>query len=142
MSSHINVNQELIELKTQKEGLVYYIRHLDIEMIDSLLDNDKTYQDFPKYLFMQKFGHALDRFIKAGDAHLNAYTGTCNSGLCSIGCGGIRVIGNASGLYMDLIIKEEQGTVLDVYECHEFSTISPKKTILQKVWIDTTDLPI
>ncbi|WP_026750669.1 hypothetical protein [Sediminibacterium sp. C3] len=140
MSSHIN--QELKDLKTQQEGLVYYIRHLDIEMIDSLLDNDKTYQDFPKYLFVQKFGHALDRFIKAGDTHLNVYTGTCNSDLCSKGCGGNRFIGNTSGLYMDLIIKVKQGTVLDVYECHQFSTISPKKTLAQKVWIDTTDLLI
>ncbi len=142
MSGHINVNQELKELKTQKDGLVYYIRHLDIEMIDSLLDNDKTYQDFPKYVFIQKFGYALDQFITAGDAHLNAYTGTCNSELCSKGCGGIRFIGNASGLYMDLIIKEELGVVLDVYECHEFSTVSPLKSLDQKVWIDTTDLPI
>lgn len=142
MNNHINVNQEIKELKTQKEGLVYYIRHLDIEMIDILLDNDKTYQDFPKYLFMRKFGHALDRFITSGDTHLNAYTGTCNSEICSIGCGGIRFIGNASGLYMDLIIKEKAGEILDVYECHEFSTVSPQKTLSQKVWIDTTDLPL
>ncbi|MFN5931940.1 MAG: hypothetical protein ACK42F_10155, partial [Sphingobacteriales bacterium] len=100
MSSHTNVNQELKALKTQKEGLVYFIRHFYIETIDSLLDDDKTYQDFPKYLFVQKLGHALDRFIAASDGHSNTYTGTCSSAICSMGCGGIRFIGNASGLYM------------------------------------------
>lgn len=142
MSSHTNLNQELKSLKTQKEGLVYFIRHFDIDMIDSLLDDDKTYQDFPKYLFVQKLGHALDRFIAAGDTHLNTYTGTCSAEISSMGCGGIRFIGNASELYIDLIIKEEEGNILDVYECHVFRTVSPKKTIAQKVWIDNKDWPI
>jgi hypothetical protein len=41
---------------------------------------------------------------------------------------------------MDLVIIENEGNINDIYECHEFSTVSPKKVIIQKVFIDTKDL--
>ena len=111
-------------------------------MIDSLLDDNRTYQNFPKYLFIQKLGNAFNRFIRQGDNLLYTYDGTCNSELCSSGCKGIRFIGNNSGLYIAVVFKEENDNLIDVYECHDFSTISPKKKINQKVFIDTKDLPL
>lgn len=140
MRDNANQNLEINKLKTQYDALIYFIRKLDIEMIDSLLDNNLTYQDFPKYLFVQKLGYAFDKFITMGDIQLYTYTGVCSSNLCSKGCKGIRFVGNKSGLFMDLIILETEGNVKDIYECHEFSTVSPKKEIIQKVLIDSNNL--
>lgn len=123
-------------LNTQQEAIVHYISVMDIDMINDLLDDDKSYQDFPKHVFLQKLDNALYRFQQAGDTHLNIYTGTCISEVCSMGCKGIRFIGNKSGWYMDLVFKEDNGMVLDMYECHDFSTISPKTSIHGKVLID------
>ena len=110
-------------------------------MVNALLEDSKTYQDFPKYLFIQKLGNAFDRFIRSGDEHLLTYSGTCCSEVCSFGCKGVRFIGNHSGLYMDLVFKEENAEILDIYECHQFSTVSPKKKLEEKVFIDTSGLP-
>jgi len=129
------------KLSNQAEAVLHYISIMDIEMINDLLDDDKTYQDFPKHLFVQKLDNALYRFQKAGDTHLNTYTGTCKSEECSLGCKGKRFIGNNSGMYLDLIIKQENGQIIDIYECHSFSTISPKTSIHQKVLIDRSGLP-
>jgi len=129
------------KLTSQQETIVHYISIMDVSMINDLLDDDKIYQEFPKYLFVQKLDNALYSFQRSGDTHLNTYTGTCKSEECSLGCKGIRFIGNHSGRYMDLIIKEENGQVIDIYECHSFSTVSPKKSILSKVLIDRSGLP-
>jgi hypothetical protein len=140
MRDNSYTNSELRDLKTQYDALIYFIGKLDIDMIDSILDNNLTYQDFPKYQFVQKLGCALNRFTSHGDTQLYKYTGTCSSSLCSKGCKGIRFVGNKSGLFMDLVIIENEGNINDIYECHEFSTVSPKKVIIQKVFIDTKDL--
>lgn len=135
-------NSELSRLKTNKEAFVYFLSKLDLEMAAPLLEEDHMYQDMPRYQFLQKLEHALDRFLRAGDTCLFIYNGTCTSQSCGFGCQGIRFVGNVSGLYMDLIIKEEAGKLHDVYECHAFSTVSPPKTLAQKVLIDTTGMPL
>lgn len=127
---------------TTKEAFISYFKSLDIDMIETLLEDNRTYQDFPKYIFIQKLGNAFNRFIRNGDNLLYNYDGTCKSELCSIGCKGIRFTGNNSGLYIDIVFKEENGELIDVYECHDFSTISPHKNIKLKVFIDTKDLPL
>jgi len=127
---------------TPKEAFISYFRNFEIDMIESLLDDNRTFQDFPKYLFIKKLANAFQRFINNGDTLLNTYNGTCNSEICSIGCKGIRFIGNHSGLYIDIVFKIENEEIIDVYECHQFSTISPKKTMLEKVFIDTKGLPV
>lgn len=48
-------------------------------MVDAFLDNDKTYQDFEKYLFISKLQKAFETFTDLGDTHLIAVEGSCNS---------------------------------------------------------------
>jgi hypothetical protein len=43
-------------LKTQEEALIYFLELLDIDMIDTLLENDRTYQDMEKQEFIRKLG--------------------------------------------------------------------------------------
>lgn len=108
------------DLKTQVDAILYFLQRLDIDMVNDILDNNRTYQDFEKPLFIHKLGNALDKFLAAGDTFLNCYSGFCNSELCNYRCTGFSFIGNKSKNYIDLIIDINEGVVHDIYECSEF----------------------
>ena len=117
------------KLKTQAQAVVYFIQQLDIEMVNSLLDDTREYQDMNKDIFINKLGHALNEFIEAGDTFLYSTKGFCDSVICNYKCNGLSFVGNNSGNYIDLIIEIEEGKVLDIYECTYFKT---KENIVAK----------
>ena len=73
-------------LKTQEEALIYFLELLDIDMIDTLLENDRTYQDMEKQEFIRKLGQK---------------TGICDSVKCHFKCKGHTFTGNYNGWEMD-----------------------------------------
>lgn len=122
------MNKEL-NLQTQALAVIHFIQKLDIEMVDSLLDDSREYQDMKKDVFINKFGHALNEFIESGDTFLNSTKGFCDSVICNYKCKGFSFVGNNSGNFIDLIIEIEEGKVLDIYECTHFKT---KEDIVSK----------
>ena len=114
--------QKYEDIKTQSDAVLHFLQHMDIEMIDSILESNRTYQDFEKNTFVQKLGYALDEFIQSGDTYLNRYPGQCNSEICNFKCKGFTFIGNHSGNYFDLIIDIKEGVVHDIYECSLFKS--------------------
>jgi hypothetical protein len=92
--------------QTRLDAIIYFWAHLDIEMIDSFLKNDRTYQDFPKYLFVSKLIKAFEQFEKSGDKVLTLHKGGCAG--CSKG----------------------------IYECSNFVNDAPFLNKLSKVDID------
>ena len=107
-------------IKTQSDAVLHFLQQLDIEMIDAVLEPNRTYQDFEKNIFVQKLGYALDEFIKSGDTYLNRFPGHCNLEICNYKCKGFTFIGNNSGNYFDLIIDIKEGVVHDIHECRVF----------------------
>ena len=107
-------------LNTQADAVIYFFQRLDVNMISDILEDNRTYQDFEKPLFVHKLGNAFDEFIKAGDTFLQCHTGFCNSKLCNYKCNGFSFTGNFSGNYLDMIIEIKDGIVQDMYECSEF----------------------
>jgi hypothetical protein len=106
---------------TQAEALVFYIQKMDIEMIDLILDNDKTYQDFPKHLFVEKLEDVFEQFQNSKETELIGYAGFCDSKICPNACtGGYVFIGNKSKQKISLLIDAQGGKILDVFECSEF----------------------
>ena len=101
-------------IKTQSDAVLHFLQHLDIEMIDSVLDPNRTYQDFKKHIFIQKLNYAFNEFVQSGDTCLLYYPGFCNSLSCDYKCTGFRFVGNHSGNYFDLIIKIKNGEVVDI----------------------------
>ena len=95
---------------------------MDLEMLDLLLDDSRTYQEFTKRLFLSKLGRAFDEFRRAGDSFLTIHRGKCCSAACGLNRGGYSFVGSVSGNYMDLIIRVRKGIVQDIYECHSFNT--------------------
>lgn len=141
MASSID-SKKLNELKTQLDGVIYFLQQLDIEMIDSILDSHRTYQDFYKHVFINKLGHALDQFINSGDTYLNCYSGFCNSEICNYQCKGFSFVGNHSGKYLDLIIDSKDGVVQDMYECNVFRNSDKGVVKGKRVLIDNPEIVV
>lgn len=132
MSNTPESNTNQLKLNTQEDAIIHFIKCLDVEMVDSILDDDKTYQDFKKQVFMRKFDAAMQQFIDQGETSLETYKGYCSSGLCNNFCSGLRFYGKHSGTYFDLIIETEAGKVKDMYECNSFKC---DKKVELKNWV-------
>ena len=65
-----NTNSSNPNQTSQADAIIHYVKHLDIDMLETLLDSKLTYQDFPKSTFIQKLNIAFDDFIQAGDKKL------------------------------------------------------------------------
>lgn len=137
-----NTNSSTPNLNSQADAVINYIKYLDIDMIDTLLDGELTYQDFPKITFIQKFEVAFDEFIQAGDRELFISNGFCNEFICNNQCSGYRFSSKRSGLYFDLIIDIEEGKVKDIYECSSFLCLSSDTNANKRVRIDRRDIKI
>lgn len=121
-------------LKTQEDAFVHFMQQLDIDMIDAILDAEKTYQDFSKGIFIRSLATALDEFRCFGDTKLRSTPGECAG--CEKGCKGISFIGNKSRNYLDLIIKTEEGNIEDIFECAEFKNSDDTLKKKRRIYID------
>ena len=129
-----------MDIKTQSDAVLHFLQHLDIEMIDSVLVPNRTYQDFEKHTFIQKLGYALDELIQSGDTYLNRYPGQFNSEICNFKCKGFTFMGNNSGNYFDLIIDIKEGVVQDIYECSLFKCFNQLVSKNKRIEIDKSAL--
>ena len=110
-------------LLTHIDIVLYYFTLMDVDMINDLLDNDRTYQDFAKDKFILKLDYAFTRFKEMGDDYLTHFSGTCESGICvNANCKGYSFVGNHSKNNMNLIFDIKNGHVLDIYDCQLFKT--------------------
>ena len=107
-------------IRTQADAVLYFIQAMDAEMVDTLLDPARTYQDFSKDVFIKKLSDTFGRFKGHGDSYLDRYPGFCNGATCERGCTGFRLVGNVSCNYLDVIIKVKDGVVEDIYDCARF----------------------
>jgi hypothetical protein len=140
--NRINLNDNGdVALKTQADAVLYFLQRLDIDMVSSVLEDNRIYQNFTKPLFIKKLDAALDEFIEAGDTYLNRFNGACNSKSCNYKCKGYSFIGNNSGNYFDLIVDVKGGTVIDIYECIKFKAEIKGAKKNSRIAIDKTDIP-
>jgi hypothetical protein len=108
-------------LITHEDAVIHFIQQLDIDMMNTLLDEGRTYQDMEKHVFVRKLGYAFDEFIDSGETSLNCTSGQCDAVKCNFKCRGYSFTVNNSDKHMDLIIeKDHEGKVLDIYECRFF----------------------
>lgn len=140
--THQNMNtaKTITQLETQVDAVIYFFQKLDAEMVGQLLDNDRTYQDYPKPIFIEKLQVAMDGFIESGDTELISYAGFCNAELCNYGCRGYAFVGNHSRDYMPIIVDQENGKVLDLYECCTFKLDQSDVTLKDRVVIDRLEI--
>ncbi len=121
-------------ISNQTQAIQHFIEKLDIEMVDAFLDNDKTYQDFEKYLFICKLQQAFATFTDLGDTHLFAVAGSCNS--CDKNKTGYTFIGNKSNNYMSIIFDTSENKINDLYECSDFKCKQSNLKLKARIYID------
>jgi hypothetical protein len=126
----------LDHIKTHADAVIHFIKNLDIDMVDDLLDEKYTYQDLKKNIFIKKFSVAFDEFIAADDRQLEVSNGFCSLFTCNNQCSGYRFSSAKSGLYFDLIIDIKEGQVTDIYECKSFSSLAADLQVRKRVLID------
>ena len=117
---------ELGDVTIVKRGvtsLVSAISEMDIKALELILEDNVSYQDTTKSIFIEKLDEVFKEF-KTKDNKLLTYQGKCNSNECpNKNKNGISFIGNKSGRYINFIIEEnEDGSLKDIYNCHDFCT--------------------
>lgn len=128
------MHQTETKISNQTQAIQYFIEKMDIEMVDTFLDNDKTYQDFEKYLFISKLQQAFATFADLGDTHLFSVEGSCNS--CDKTKTGYTFIGNISHNYMSIIFDTADNKINDLYECSDFKNKQANLNLNERIYID------
>lgn len=110
-------------VKRDKTNLINAISEMDSKEIELILDDNVSYQDTSKTIFLEKLEDVFKEFKKE-DNKLIDYQGKCNSNECSNkNKNGFSFVGNISGRYINFIIEEnEDGSVKDIYTCSVFCT--------------------
>lgn len=110
-------------VKTNKEGLVKAISEMDMVALEMILEDDLSYQDTSKKIFLKKLNEIFIEF-KNEDNILIPYEGKCQSEECvNKNKYGIAFVGNKSKRYLNLLIEEnENGKIRDIYSCYDFCT--------------------
>jgi hypothetical protein len=124
------------KISNQIQAIQHFIEKMDIEMVDAFLDNDKTYQDFEKYLFISKLHKAFATFADLGDTYLITVEGRCNS--CDKTKRGYTFIGNNSNNYMNIIFNTADNKINDLYECRDFKNKQTNLNLKDRIYIDVT----
>ncbi|MEO7315538.1 MAG: hypothetical protein ABIW47_10145 [Ginsengibacter sp.] len=128
-------------IRTQSDALIHFLQSMDIKMIDSVLEPNRTYNDFDKQVFIQQLGVAFDELSQSGDTFLQRYPGSCTAVYCNYKSKGFTFMGNHSGNYFDLIIDIKNGVVRDIYECAKFECSDQKVLKNKQIKIDRSVLP-
>jgi hypothetical protein len=106
---------------SKKELIIKGFQYMDCDMLDILLEDNKTYQDATKKVFIEKINEAFSKLKKFGDTFLIPYQGFCNYQACNNrGCRGYSFVGNKSNKHIDLIFEELDNDVNDIYHCNGF----------------------
>ena len=105
-------------IRNQSEAIPHFIKTMDIEMINTFLDDNLTYQGFEKYIFISKLQDAFEEFKNFGNKKFITHIGECNS--CNKGCKGFSFVGNMTNNYMDIIVESADGKIKDLYKCADF----------------------
>ena len=138
---YIITTGEETALATQADAVLYFFEKLDVSMVNSLLDENFTYQHFSKRNYISKLDDAFNELLDSGDTYLRRHRGLCNSKSCNFNCKGFSFIGNNSNNYFDLIFDIKDGVVHDIYECSNFKCDENnlKKNLM--IEIDKSNLP-
>ena len=96
---------------------------MNLNMLEVLLDDNRTYQGASKEVFLKKISDAFHEFKSDGDTFLEAFNGVCTSNLCTNkGCKGYSFLGNMTNNHIDLIFEEEDEEIIEIYHCNSLST--------------------
>lgn len=124
ISSKALVEGEIVmpfeNIKSKGDAVIYCFQHMDLELLNDILDDDLTYEDISKPHFLSNLKQKFKAFSDAGDTYLKCFKGSCDGRACSNKktTVGFDFKGNKSKKTYTLIVDIVDGNVLDLYECH------------------------
>jgi hypothetical protein len=105
---------------SEKQELIEAFKKLDFEALDILLDDDTSYMDVPKKLFLKRLSKEIIKYDK-----LNTYEsvkeGIC--GFCNKGCKAYKFSAKDCPS-LNLFFEENNGKVTDIYICNDLNVES------------------
>ncbi len=105
---------------TKKEAVLKYFSAMDIDMLELVLDDDKTYQGATKEIFLQKLDQVFNLFKKENDTQLAVHRGSCHSEFCIKNGTGYSFVGNHTNNYISFVFEENAADFTDIHFCTEF----------------------
>lgn len=107
---------------TQLEAFLFYMEKMDVEMIDLILDDDKTYEDVSKSDFISMLDMAISYIKVNGGEQLVAYAGFCDSNNCPNACkSAYSFVSKKTMQRIDLVTEVKAGKILDIYTCYDIN---------------------
>lgn len=116
----------------QIDAFLYFMSRMEVDMLEFVLDDDKTYEDCTKSIFLEKFSGAVAEIKNAGNDSIIYKRGYCVAKNCNIGCSGYMFLGNKTKHYFNCIVKEENDKIVDIHGCTFFSTIKKHRSNYKK----------
>ncbi len=102
---------------TKLEIFLEIIREMNIDLLQVFLDDDKSYMNVPKQLFIEQLSIRFHLLKSKGIDHFsNISKGTCQK--CFKGCSGYSFLTNTND-YLDLLIIEKDNDIEDIFQCSE-----------------------
>lgn len=118
-------------------ALVNAIEEMDIIKLSLLLNDEKTYQDYPKGVFLSLLNQAFEKFHELGDEKLISCKGHCGSMTCgNLLKPGYRFEGNRSGAHINLIFEYFDIELNDIFECNDFKCKRSNFNKENRIFID------
>lgn len=105
----------------KKETVVKAIKEMDMVSLELILDENLTYQETSKEIFLSKLFNIFKEFKKSKDT-LQTHSGKCGSKDCSnYDKNGILFCGKKTGKHFNLLIEEDENeNVKDLCYCSSF----------------------
>lgn len=102
-------------------AVIKYFSEMNIDMLSTILDDNKTYQDATKEVFLARVETLFQKFKNAGDTFLKVYDGNCCSNACpNSGYPGFNLVGNKSLNSTTFVYEEDADDLKDLLICYEF----------------------
>ncbi len=119
------------------KAVVKAIENMNHLRLCFLLDERKTYQNFPKHEFLNKLVAVFEKFYELGDDQLLSYKGSCGSKTCgNYSMPGYRFEGNYSGAYINLIFEYYDNELIDICECNDLACERLNLNVQDRIYLD------
>ena len=103
---------------SNKSLILKSITEMNIDLLDTILDNDKAYMEVSKDLFIKTLSEKFENLKKQGITKFEKVSkGICNK--CYKGCNGYTFLTKNKD-YLDLLFKEENNEIVDLFRCSDF----------------------
>lgn len=109
--------------KPKKDLIIDAIASMNISALKILLDDDKTYIDTTKEIFLNGLSNLFEDFKKDDETELVVVNGFCGNKACSnCGVNGYRFVGVKSKKYFDFIFEMDGEHVREIGDCFLLKT--------------------